>query len=334
MDNVRVGVVGVGRMGQRHCRVLSNMRKCQLVGVCDYDESTASKVAKQFEAAAFSDLEDLLGQVDAVVLATPTKYHREQALQCIAHGTHVLIEKPIAASLEQAKEMADAADQSGLVVQVGHIERFNPAYMELKNLLPELKPLAITVNRLSPFLGSNTDVDVVLDLMIHDTNLVLDMIGCFPQKMEAMGLTAFSGTVDHAVAHMAFDGGPILTLTGSRITEHKVRKIDVTSREAFIECDLLNKNLAIHRSTQGEYLNAIKRGVKYRQESIIEQISIPAFEPLLLELQHFVDCVLEKKAPFVTALDGYEAMEMAIQIRDLAKQNMINMDRRKSASKQ
>ena len=329
MDQVKVGVIGVGRMGQRHCRVYSNMRKVHLIGVCDLDPELGRRIADQYEIDYYPELEALLEQVDAVSLATPTPLHFEMAQMCIASGVHTLIEKPISETLEQAEAIAKAADKSGLIVQVGHIERFNPAYIELKNVLDEMPPLAINLRRLSPYKGSNVDVDVVLDLMIHDTNLVLDLIGNEPIALTAYGLTAYSGMIDHAVAQCCFEEGPVLTMTASRLTEHKVRKIDVTCREAYLECDLFNKSLLIHRSTIGEYLNANKKGVKYRQESIVERINVPPFEPLFLQLQHFVDCVGDHSAPSVTARDGFLALKMVTDIRKSIQEFMVNMDRRK-----
>ena len=330
MDHVKVGVIGVGRMGQRHCRVYSNMRKVHLVGVCDQDPGLGKRVADQYEVTYFPDAETMLEQVDAVTIATPTPSHFELAQLCIASGVHTLIEKPIAETLEQAESIALAAENSSLVVQVGHIERFNPAYIELKNVLEEMQPLAINLRRLSPYKGSNVDVDVVLDLMIHDTNLVLDLIGKEPMALTAYGLTAYSGMIDHAVAQCCFEEGPVLTMTASRLTEHKVRKIDVTCREAYLECDLFNKSVLIHRSTIGEYLNANKKGVKYRQESIVERINVPPFEPLFLQLQHFVDCIVENSPPSVSARDGYLALKMVMDIRQSVQEFMVNMDRRKS----
>ena len=166
--------------------------------------------------------------------------------------------------------------------------------------------------------------------MIHDTNLVLDLIGKEPIALAAYGLTAYSGMIDHAIAQCCFDDGPVLTMTASRLTEHKVRKIDVTCREAYLECDLFNKGLLIHRSTIGEYLNANKKGVKYRQESIVERINVPTFEPLFLQLQHFVDCILDNSTPLVSARDGYLALRMVMEIRESVQEFMVNMDRRNS----
>ena len=321
MDRVKVGVIGVGTMGERHCRVYSNMRGVQLVGVCDAAVQVGQRVARQFDVPFFPRVEDLLVNVDAVSLATPTPLHFDLAMRCLERGVHLLVEKPITETLEQAEALTQAAEATGLVVQVGHIERFNPAYLELKNVLEEIKVLAINFRRLSPYEGSNTDVDVVLDLMIHDTNLVLDLLRRTPVSVHAYGLTALSGTIDHAVAHLGFDPGPLVTITASRVTEQKVRSIEVTAMESYLECDLLNKSISVHRRTIGEYVNHNHRGIKYRQESIVERIHVPSFEPLFLELQSFIDCILERKPPAISARDGLQALALASSIRKMIRES-------------
>lgn len=325
MNQIRVGVIGAGRMGQRHCRVYSTLRQAQLVGICDAVPETGRRVAEEYDVPFYRDVETLLKHVDAVSLATPTPSHFSLAMQCLAHGVHVLVEKPIAETVEQAEMLAQAAEASGLVVQVGHIERFNPAYIELKNVLENLTILAVNFRRLSPYVGSNTDVDVVMDLMTHDVDLALDLMGREPIAVSAYGLTAFSGCIDHAVAHLCFSSGPILTLTASRVTEQKVRFIEVTALEAYVEADLLNKSLSVHRRTIGEYLNHNRRGVKYRQESIVERIFVPTLEPLFLELQHFVDCILHGSPPQVSARDGLNALRLVMDIRNTIYASMSVM---------
>lgn len=316
MNQIRVGVIGAGRMGQRHCRVYSTLRQAQLVGICDTVPETGRRVAEEYDVPFYGDVEALLKHVDAVSLATPTPSHFSLAMQCLAQGVHVLVEKPITETVEQAETLAQAAEASGLVVQVGHIERFNPAYIELKNVLENLTVLAVNFRRLSPYVGSNTDVDVVMDLMTHDVDLALDLMGQEPLSVNAYGLTAFSGYIDHAVAHLCFGSGPILTLTASRVTEQKVRFVEVTALEAYVEADLLNKSLSVHRRTVGEYLNHNRRGVKYRQESVVERIFVPTLEPLSLELQHFVDCILHGSPPQVSARDGLNALRLVMDIRN------------------
>jgi len=316
MRQVKVGVIGVGRMGQRHCRVYSTLRQAQLVGVCDAVPEIGHRVAEEYEVPFYEDVEALLERVDAVSIATPTPSHFDLAIRCLDRGVHMLIEKPVTETVEQAEILAQVAQSCPLVVQVGHIERFNPAYIELKNVLENMTVLAVHFRRLSPYLGSNTDVDVVLDLMTHDVDLALDLMGREPVSVNAYGLTAFSGYIDHAVAHLCFGSGPILTLTASRVTEQKVRFVEVTALEAYVEADLLNKSLSVHRRTVGEYLNHDHRGVKYRQESVVERIFVPTQEPLFLELQHFVDCILHGDAPQVSARDGLNALRLVTDIRN------------------
>jgi predicted dehydrogenase len=306
-------------MGQRHCRVYSALRRAQLVGVSDANPEVGYRTAQQYQVPFYEQTDDLLAHVDAVSIVTPTPLHFEVAMQCLARGIHVLIEKPITATVEQAERLSQAAETSHLVVQIGHIERFNPTYAELQNVLEDLTPLAINFRRLSPYQGSNTDVDVVFDLMIHDLDLTLNLIRPEPASVYAYGLTAFSGAIDHAVAHLGFESGPLVTLTASRVTEQKVRSIEVTSIEAYVEADLLNKSIRVHRRTIGEYFSSNK----YRQESIIESIHVPGFEPLLLELQHFVDCIAEGKAPRVPAWDGLNTLRLASTIQDTIHQQLV-----------
>jgi predicted dehydrogenase len=312
-------------MGQRHCRVYASLRQAQLAGICDAAPEVGHQVAQQYDVPFYRDVEDLLEHVDAVSLATPTPLHFDLAMRCLAHGVHVLVEKPITETIEQAEMLTQVAESSNLVVQVGHIERFNPAYIELKNVLENMTVLAINLRRLSPYAGSNTDVDVVLDLMVHDIDLALDLMGQEPISVNAYGLTACSGTVDHAIVYLGFASGPLLTMTASRVTEQKVRSIEVTALEAYVDGDLLNKNISVHRRTIGQYMNHNHRGVKYRQESIVERIHVPPLEPLLLELQHFVDCILQGKPAQVSARDGLKALRLATVIRDAIRERLVDM---------
>ncbi|MEZ4641081.1 MAG: Gfo/Idh/MocA family oxidoreductase [Caldilineaceae bacterium] len=324
MNQVKVGVIGVGRMGQRHCRVYSTLRNAQLVGVSDANIDGGRKVAAEYDVPFFRNVEDLLDNVDAVSLATPTPLHFDLAMRCIEHGVHVLIEKPLADSLEQATKLTEAAERSGLVVQVGHIERFNPVFVELQNVLDDIKPIVVNMRRLSPYLGSNTDVDVVLDLMIHDIDLALALGGGMPIKVNAYGLTAFSGVIDHAVVQLEFAGGLLTTMTASRITEQKVRALEITALDAYLEGDLMDKSISVHRRTTSEYQAHNHRGIKYRQESVVERIYVPMVEPLVQELQHFLDAINKGEASVVPARDGLQALQLADQIRNLIHQHMID----------
>lgn len=324
MKHIRIGVIGLGRMGQRHCRIYSNLRRVELAGVHDIDPERGAATSKQYDVPFYSNLHDLLANVDAVSIATPTSFHYEQTITCIQSGVHALVEKPLTQTLEQARELVSLSEKIGLSVQVGHIERFNPAFLELANLLETMQPIAFNFQRLSPSHGSNLDVDVILDLMIHDLNLLLTLVEKPPLDINVMGLSVLDQLFDFATAMIRFENGPVVCLTASRVTEQKIRQIDVTCKDAYMECDLLNKSISIYRSTVHDFLPSNSKGSKYRQESIVEKISVPTFEPLFLELQHFVECILDKKAPLVTPKDGYEALEFAMSIRDRVVPTMIH----------
>ena len=317
MDQVKIGVIGTGRMGQSHCRIYSNLRHAKFVGVCDVNADLGKEVARKHEVSYFRDVDSLLENVDAVSICTPTPQHFEFAMRCLDRNVHVLVEKPFTETLEQAQALKEAAEaKSKLIVQVGHIEKFNPTFIELRKVLEDMTVLAMNFNRLSPFQGSNVDVDVVLDLMIHDIGLIVDLFNTEPVSMDAYGFSVFSHTIDHGLAVLRYDPGLLVTLTASRVTEQKVRGINVTTKEAFIEADLLNKNISVHRRTLGDYVNHKNSGVKYRQESLIERIVVPAVEPLFLELQDFVNCVCDSKKPQVSAADGYNALRFVLMLRD------------------
>lgn len=324
-DPVRIGVIGAGRMGKNHCRVIAGLRRAALAGVCDQNVQMGVAVARQYEAPFFASVDELLEHVDAVTIAVPTTRHFEVAARCLEKGIHVFVEKPITATVDEADELAALAEASGLVVQVGHIERFNPTYAELKNVLADMTPLAINFRRLSPYAGSNMDVDVVLDLMIHDLDLVGDLLGAVPTEVDASGVTAFSGSLDHVIACLRSTNGPLVTVAASRLTEQKVRQIEVTSLEAYVVADLLNKSISVHRSMVGEYVNHSPRGVKYRQESIVESIHVPIAEPLMLELQHFLECVRTGAMPLVSAAHGAQALRLAMQIRATAHNHLLSL---------
>ncbi|MEZ4617992.1 MAG: Gfo/Idh/MocA family oxidoreductase [Caldilineaceae bacterium] len=279
-----------------------------------------AQVAAQYDTTFYPSLDEL-SQCDAVIIATPTSAHFRLAMQCLAQGIHLLIEKPITTTVAEAEALVAAATAAQLVVQVGHIERFNPTYTELKHVLDDIQIAAINFRRLSPYVGSNTDVDVVLDLMIHDLDLVLDLMQAQPTAIHAVGLAAFSGDIDHAVTQLTFPAGPLVTMMVSRLTEQKIRAIDVTGLEAYVEGDLLNKSIFLHRSMTGEYLN-YQHSVKYRQESMMERLHVPMAEPLFLELQHFVGAILGQHPLLVTAQDGLQALQLANQIRTAIRQDL------------
>jgi len=323
MGCIKVGVIGLGRMGKHHCRVYASQREARFMGVYDINPKAADELSKTYDVPAFQSIDDLLEQVDAVTIATPTPTHFDLVMRCLEHNVHVLVEKPITESIENAEQLARMVNGNGLVVQVGHIERFNPTYQELKKIMESFKVLAINFRRLSPYRVSNKDVDVVLDLMIHDLDLSIDLMGREPSSIGAYGLMPFSSSLDHVVAQLYYSKGPLITLTASRVTEEKIRSVDVTTEEAFVEADFLNKSIFIHRGSSGEYSAPNRTGVKYHQESIIERILVPNVEPLGMEIKQFLECISQKCAPSVSVDDGLKALRLAERIRGLViEQNL------------
>jgi len=325
MQQVKVGVVGVGRMGNNHCRVLTTIRSADLVGVFDTDQKRALQIADEYETDSFNSFDQILDAVDALIIATPTKSHHPLAMLSIDAGVHILVEKPLAEDLAEGEEIKQLAESSRIIAQVGHIERFNPAYRELKNLIRPVHVFAIDSRRLSAYDVSNTDVDVIFDLLVHDIDLVTDLIGREPDDIAAIGIRAVSGNIDHVVAHLSYNGGPLVAMAASRVTEEKIRKIEVTALEAFIESDLMDKKVSIKRRTIGEYTNHNFDGVKYRQESILESIHVPMLEPLFLQAQHFIACIRKEETCLVPAQDGLRAMRIGTLIREKAIEGIIDI---------
>ena len=325
MERLRTGVIGLGRMGQHHCRVYSNQREAQLVGIYDVNPQVAKETSGRYDVPEYQRLDDLLDQVDAVTIATPTPTHYDIAMKCLERNIHVLVEKPVTEKIEDAEHLARVISESGTIFQVGHIERFNPTYVELKKVLGRLKVIAISFRRLSPYRVSNKDVDVVLDLMVHDIDLSNDLTGKDPSAINAYGLMPFSNSLDHVVAQLFYCNGPLITLTASRVTEQKIRSVDVTAEEAFVEADFMNKSIYIHRGSTGEYNEKSRNGVSYHQESIIERILVPNVEPLSSEIKYFLESITQNRLPRVSIFDGLKALRLAQQICTLVNEQNLQL---------
>lgn len=313
---IRVGVIGVGRMGERHCRVYSGLAGVDLVGVSDSSVERGRAVAHRYDVRFYEHYADLLPQVDAISVTTPTDTHFTIAAECLHRHVHILVEKPLANSLAEANALVRLARQSDVVLQTGHIERFNPAFLELESILEGEVIVGLSARRLSPFDTSNTDIDVVFDLMIHDIDLALTLLRGEIGHVQASGCSARTGATDYAVASIGMANGAVATLTASRVTEQKVRTLEITALGAYVEVDLLNKSISIFRRTLPEYLANRQRPLRYRQEGLVERIHIPTAEPLWLELQDFIRCVQDGSRPRVSGEDGLRAIAMATRIRD------------------
>lgn len=315
---LRLGIIGVGNMGQHHTRVLSLMKDIELFGVADINIARGLEIASKYRARFFENYLDLLPHVDAVCIAVPTRAHYRVGLQCLRSGIHTLIEKPIAASIAEAESLVNAAAESNCILQVGHIERFNPAFAELSNVLKTEELLAVEAHRLSPYSQRANDVSVVLDLAIHDIDLLLELIPVAVTRLTASGAcSATSGHLDYVTATLEFANGAIATLTASKIAHRKIRGLAVHCRNSLVEADFLNNEIAIHRCTAANYTTDHGQ-VLYRHDGLIEKVCTSNIEPLHAELEHFISCVRGGQPPSVGGEQGLKALRLASEIEKMA----------------
>lgn len=308
MKVVRVGVVGVGYLGQHHARVYSELPGVELVGVVDINRERAREVARRYSTTPFFDYRDLFGKVDAVSIVVPTVLHRDIAAHFIEEGINILIEKPVTTTLEEAKELMEMAARKNVILQVGHIERFNSAVMELAKIVDN--PIFIECCRMGPYVNRNTDVGVVLDLMIHDIDIVMSIVKSNVVKISASGRSVFSRQEDIANAQLVFQNGCVANLTASRVTRKKIRRMEITQVDSFISIDYLEQELAVYKKTSSPL-----------PQLLIEKPVMQKGEPLRLELEHFIHCVRNGEKPLVGLEEGKNALEVALRILEEIQKN-------------
>jgi len=296
----------VGYLGQHHARVYSELPGVELVGVVDINKERAKEVAERYFTSAFFDYQDLFGKVDAVSIVVPTVIHRDIAGRFIEQGINILIEKPVTTSLEEARELMEMANKKNVVLQVGHIERFNSAVVELSKIVDH--PIFIDCSRMGPYVNRNTDVGVVLDLMIHDIDIVMSIVRDKVVKINASGYPVFSREEDIANAQLVFSNGCIANLTASRITRKKIRRMEVTQLDSFISIDYLEQELAVYKKTSSSF-----------PYLLMEKPPMQKGEPLRLELEHFIKCVRNGEKPLVGLEEGTNALEVALNILEEIK---------------
>jgi predicted dehydrogenase len=299
---IRAGVIGAGSMGENHARVYSELQHVDLAAVFDRNRDVAQQVAAEFGAETLP-LDRLLDRCDVVTVAVPTHAHAEVASRCLDAGVHVLIEKPIADSVKAGRALARQAEDANLVLQVGHIERFNPAVQMLQELIGDLDVISVEAERLGPPINRDAPGDVVFDLMIHDVDVVGALLDARPSSLTAIG----TDDGRYATASMEYDD-VVATLTASRVTQKKVRRLTVTARECLVEVDYLDQSVLIHRNSYPEFLTDDGQS-RYRHESVVERPRIATGEPLRYELESFVEAARTGAEPIVTAQDGIDALE-------------------------
>jgi predicted dehydrogenase len=323
---LRVGVVGVGHLGKHHARIFAGIKNCQLVGVYDRVHERAVEIAHTYNTVAFENYEDLLSAVDAIDIAATTTYHYDLAKPALESGCHVFLEKPITSTSEQATELLEIAEKNNLKIQVGHIERFNPVILAVASEISE--PMFIESHRLAPFTPRGSDVPVVLDLMIHDIDLIMSFIPCPIREIRASGVGILTQSIDIANARLEFENGAIANVTASRISMKRERKIRFFQKEAYISVDFQNKKSNVIKKSPRllTLLPQLMAGdPSINPEDLVEQREILAPEgrpdALTLELQSFVDAIINDTKPIVDGYDGARALDVALQIMDIIKKN-------------
>ena len=318
---VKVGVIGIGNMGWHHARVLSLLKDAELVGVADPDPDRGQLAQEQFGCQWFPDHHTLLAEVEAVCIAVPTLLHHSVGMACLESGVHVLIEKPIAASQDEATALIQAARKAGRLLQVGHIERFNPAFRELTKVVANEEVVVLEGRRHSPHSDRANDVSVVLDLMIHDIDLVLELAQAPVVRLAAAGGHSGEGPIDYVNATLGFENGVVASLTASKMSHRKIRSLSAHCRSSLVETDFLNHTLHIHRRAH-EWYSADHGELLYRNDGFIEEVSTTSIEPLYAELEHFLQCVRGREIP---AVDGQQASR-ALLLADLIEQAVEHAD--------
>ena len=305
MEKIKVGVVGVGYFGQFHAEKYAKLEGVELVGVVDINTSRAREIAKRYRTQPFDHHAHLLNKVQAVSIAAPTSFHYSMTKDFFLQGIDVLLEKPISNTLEEADELIRLAASQGLIFQVGHLERFNGALSDLMGRVQH--PRFIESHRLGPFSGRGADVDVVLDLMIHDIDFILSQVKSKVKAFQAVGIPILTHTSDIANARIEFENGCTASLTASRVSNEKIRKTRIVQRDGILSIDYLSQKL---------YLS--KRGIPLEEgeipEMVTEEIPVQKIDLLEAEIRSFLQSVRDRKRARVSGLDGKRALALALQI--------------------
>lgn len=326
---LKVGVLGVGHLGRIHVKCALLVPNIELVGFFDPDDNNATKVIEGYGIKRFDSIDELLDAVDAVDIVTPTITHFELAQKAITKGKHVFIEKPITEKPEQARVLLDLMKKYDVKVQVGHVERFNPAMLALKE--QDLNPMFIEVHRLAIFNPRGTDVSVVLDLMIHDLDIILNIVNSPIKHVSATGVAVVSHTADLSNARVEFENGCVANITASRLSMKQMRKVRLFQNNGYISLDFLDKKaeiISLHDVNEKENLgDSPVLEIETQKGRKLIKMDNPKVEPvnaIQLELHTFVESILENKTPKVTLEDGYKALDLAYQISEIVEQKNKN----------
>lgn len=305
---VNIGVIGVGHLGQHHARILHEIEGANLVGISDVNEEAGKAQAEKYGVKYFKDFRELANFVDAVTVVVPTFLHHDVAKYFLEHNIHTFIEKPITKTLQDANDLVATAGEKQLTLQVGHVERFNAAIVKLESLIEH--PRFIECQRMCKFSNRIQDVGVVLDMMIHDIDIVLSLVKSPIKNIDAVGIPVLTANEDIANAHIVFENGCIANLTASRISEEMVRKLRIFEMDKYCSLDYAEQTITMaHKSNE-------------EQKIVCEALDVQKAEPLRKELEHFICCIQEKKKPLVSIEDGKNALEVALEILTKCKNSV------------
>ncbi|MBI4379161.1 MAG: Gfo/Idh/MocA family oxidoreductase [Nitrospinae bacterium] len=311
MKKVRAAVVGVGHMGRYHVGVYSEISNVRLMGMADINELRGGEIAEKYNTKWYKDYTDLFGKVDVVSIAVPTALHYKITRDFLQAGINVLIEKPIAKNIHEAKELFDIAEEKNLALHVGHVERFNGAVQELKKIVDD--PIFIECRRLGPYDSRVQDDGVIMDLMIHDIDIILNLVNSKVTGINVVGRSVFSDRDDLCNVQMEFENGCIANITASRATQHKIRTLAITQKDKYIFLDYTNQDIHIHRQASSEHL-ITRQELRYKQESFTERIFVHRENPLKLELRHFIDCTMNGAMRKVSVDEEIYSLQIALEV--------------------
>ncbi|MBF8984158.1 Gfo/Idh/MocA family oxidoreductase [Lutibacter sp. B2] len=317
MRKLKVGVIGAGNMGEKHIRIYKELANdVELIGVFDIDEQRAHNISNQYSTDWFPKIDDLLELVDAVTIAVPTSMHYKYGILCANKNKHILMEKPICQTQKEARELIYVCKINGVSLQIGHIERFNPAITELPRILNNEQIISLDFRRLSPYDQRIFDVDVVHDLMLHDLDIMNWIVDSDYDTIFAQGQCIYSEkNSDYAQALIRFSNNILVSLTASRVTEDKVRMLTIHTKNTYIYVDYLNRIITISRQTNFKLETGYD--IQYRQENITEKVYVNMANPLKEEISSFIHSIKNKKTPIIDGFVGLKALEIADKISEI-----------------
>jgi predicted dehydrogenase len=322
---LKVGVFGVGHLGKFHLNNWKEMQGVELVGFYDPSDDAAQDVTSKYELARFLEAGRLMDTVDIVDIVAPTNFHFQLCKEAIRKGKHVFVEKPLANTMDEAREIVKLVKESSIKFQVGHVERFNPAFLSLQHT--DLHPLFIEVHRLAQFNPRGTEVSVILDLMIHDIDIILSIVKSEVRNIAANGVAVMTQTPDIANVRIEFNNGCVANLTSSRISMKKMRKMRLFQKDAYIGIDFLEKKSEVIRLKTQEDINAFTFDIELpgggSKTIAVMQPAAPAVNAIRMELEAFRDSIVSNTKTIVSDVDGYRAMDIAHQILQKIKNNSI-----------